>query len=147
MKVVSPDGPVYQGGTLSGNPVAMAAGATLLRELHKHPDHYEELEEKARYLIKGLKRVFAENDIPHHINHVGSMLGVFYTDQQVDDFESASSTDQEFFKSFFHGMLDRGIYLPPSPFECWFLSTAHTESQLDQTIEAAEQTLVRLSDK
>lgn len=139
MAMVSPDGPVYQGGTLSGNPVAMAAGATLLRELHKHPQHYEELEEKARHLVEGLHRVFSEHDISHHINHVGSMLGVFFTDREVNDFESASSTDQEFFKRFYHGMLEQGVYLPPSPFESWFLSTAHTTSQLDKTIEAAEE--------
>ena len=141
MNVVSPVGPVYQAGTLSGNPLAMAAGRALLSELHENSRHYDELEEKAAHLLNGLNKVFGDHDIPVTINQVGSMISVFFTNEEVWDFETANTTDQAQFKAFFHGMLERGIYLPPSPFESWFLSNAHTYSQLDETIEAAASTL------
>ena len=145
MDVVSPVGPVYQAGTLSGNPLAMAAGFTLLSELQNNPRHYDELEEKATYLMNGLKQVFSEHEIPIQINQVGSMISLFFTDKEVTDFSSANTTDKEGFKTFFHAMLKRGIYLPPSPFESLFLSNALTYNQLDDTIVAADDSLAEIS--
>ncbi len=141
MDVVSPVGPVYQAGTLSGNPLAMAAGYALLSELHDHPRHYDELEEKTTYLFSGLKDVFAENDVSAQLNRVGSMMSVFFTEETVNDFKTAKTTDQKLFKDFFHNMLENGIYLPPSPFESFFLANSLTEDMLDQTIEAADKSI------
>ncbi|TYP93309.1 glutamate-1-semialdehyde 2,1-aminomutase [Fodinibius salinus] len=141
MDVVSPVGDVYQAGTLSGNPLAMAAGYALLSELHKNPRHYDQLEEKTTYLYTGLKEVFADHEVPATINRVGSMISVFFTEQEVVDFETANTTDQEFFKAYFHAMLENGIYLPPSPFEALFLANSLTQELLDETIEAADKSV------
>lgn len=141
MKVVSPDGPVYQAGTLSGNPLAMAAGYALLSELQDNPMHYDELEEKTTYLFTGLNDVFGEHDISTHITRVSSMMSVFFTEEEVNNFETANTTDQELFKAFFHEMLKNGIYLPPSPFETFFLANSLTNKHLDQTIEAADKSI------
>lgn len=147
MDVVSPVGPVYQAGTLSGNPLAMAAGYALLSELQENPMHYDELEEKTTYLYSGLKDVFAEQDVSAQLNHVGSMMSVYFTDTEVTDFETANTTNQELFKIFFHEMLENGIYLPPSPFESFFLANSLTEEHLDQTIEAASQSIEKALEK
>lgn len=141
MDVVSPVGPVYQAGTLSGNPLAMAAGFTLLNELRKKPVHYDQLEEKTTYLFNGLSEVFEKWEVPVHINRVGSMISVFFTREEVVDFNSANTTDQALFKAFFHEMLQRGVYLPPSPFESWFLANSVTQDMLDQTIAAAGKSI------
>ncbi|HYW33959.1 MAG TPA: glutamate-1-semialdehyde 2,1-aminomutase [Balneolaceae bacterium] len=141
MDEVAPVGPVYQAGTLSGNPLAMAAGYTLLSELHENSQHYYDLEQKAAQLAEALKNVFSEQEIPVAINRVGSMMNVFFTNKRVANFAAANATNKEQFKTFFRGMLERGIYLPPSPFESWFLATSLDESMIDQTIEAAAQTL------
>ncbi|HMB97419.1 MAG TPA: glutamate-1-semialdehyde 2,1-aminomutase [Balneolaceae bacterium] len=141
MDVVSPVGPVYQAGTLSGNPLAMAAGHALLETLDRHPEYYVELEEKGEKLKKGLSGVFSSHSVPFHINQVGSMISIFFTDQKVTDFKTASQTDQEFFKLFFHEMLNRGIYLPPSPFESWFLAKTLTEKMIEETIIAAGKSI------
>lgn len=141
MDVVSPVGPVYQAGTLSGNPLAMAAGHALLSELQGNPMHYDELEEKTTYLYTGLKDVFAKHEVPTQLNRVGSMMSAFFTDEEVIDFKTANTTNQELFKAFFHKMLKNGIYLPPSPFESFFLANSLTRSQLDQTIEAADKSI------
>ncbi|MDZ7716127.1 MAG: glutamate-1-semialdehyde 2,1-aminomutase [Balneolaceae bacterium] len=141
MDVVSPVGPVYQAGTLSGNPLAMAAGFALLSELQDKPVHYDQLEEKTTYLFNGLSRIFEKYDVPVHINRVGSMISVFFTDQEVIDFASANTTDQAIFKAFFHEMLQRGIYLPPSPFESWFLANSLSQDMLDATIDKAEKAI------
>ena len=145
MNVVAPDGPVYQAGTLSGNPLAMSAGVALLGALDKHPEYYIELEEKADYLKKGLRQVLTKHDIDFQMNQVGSMISIFFTDQPVHDFETANTTDQEFFRKFYHEMLKRGIYLPPSPFESWFLSTTLSYKMLDKTIAAADESLDELA--
>lgn len=147
MDVVSPVGPVYQAGTLSGNPLAMAAGYALLSELQENPLHYDELEEKTTYLYSGLRDVFADYEIPTQINRVGSMMSAFFTDENVVDFETANTTNQELFKVFFHEMLENGIYLPPSPFESFFLANSLTEEHLDQTIEAADKSMKAALDK
>lgn len=142
MDVVSPLGDVYQAGTLSGNPLAMAAGYALLSELYENPLYYDELEEKTTKLYSGLKEVFSDHSLPVAINRVGSMISVFFTEEEVIDFNTANSTDQSLFKAFFHAMLESGIYLPPSPFETWFLANSLSKKYLDQTIEAADKSIV-----
>lgn len=144
MDVVSPVGEVYQAGTLSGNPLAMVAGYTLLSELQQKPRHYDQLEEKTTYLYNGLTEVFANYQVSVAINRVGSMLSVFFTDEVVTHFESANTTDKELFKQFFHEMLKRGVYLPPSPFESWFLANSLTTEMLDKTIDKAEDSIEKV---
>lgn len=141
MDVVAPVGPVYQAGTLSGNPLAMNAGYAQLSTLEKHPELYVDLEEKAEYLTKNLREVLNDHEIDYHINQVGSMTSVYFTNEKVTGFKTANTTDQEFFKIFFHEMLKRGVYLPPSPFESWFLATTLTNDMLDKTISAADESL------
>lgn len=103
-----------------------------------------ELEEKTDYLEKGLREVLSEKGVPFQINRVGSMISIFFTKERVSGFKAASKTDQEFFKQFFHEMLNRGIYLPPSPFESWFLATSLTYNMLDKTIGAAKEALTAI---
>lgn len=141
MDVVAPVGPVYQAGTLSGNPLAMSAGLAQLSALEKHPEWYVDLEEKTEYLKKNLHAVLEKHGVEHTINRAGSMISVFFTDQNVTDFKSASTTSREIFKKFFHEMLKRGIYLPPSPFESWFLATSLTQKMIDRTLSAADESL------
>lgn len=141
MDVVSPVGPVYQAGTLSGNPLAMAAGFALLSELQDKPVHYDQLEEKTTYLYNGLSEVFDKWEVPVHINRVGSMISVFFTDREVVDYRTANTTDRSIFKEFFHEMLQRGIYLPPSPFESWFLANSLSQDMLDKTIAASDKSI------
>lgn len=147
MDEVSPVGPVYQAGTLSGNPLAMAAGYTLLSELKNNPGHYDELEQKGAYLQNGLQDVFDEHQTDVTINRVASMLSVFFTDERVSDLKSAKNVDHALFKRFFHEMLRQGIYLPPSPFETWFLANTLTDEMLDQTIKAAERSIQAAAEK
>lgn len=141
MEMVAPLGSVYQAGTLSGNPIAMIAGYTVLKELKNNPSIYSELEEKTVYLKNGLDRVLTELGIPYVINQFGSMLSVHFSDHPVTDFNTAASADNEMFKKYFHGMLDRGIYLPPSPFESWFLNNALSYEDLEETINATADCL------
>ncbi len=141
MSVIAPLGPVYQAGTLSGNPLAMHAGYTLLSELHRNPEIYADLDEKSESLEEGLHGVFESYDITYSMNRVGSMLGIFFTDTKVTDFASATTTDVELFKKFFHGLLKRGVYFPPSAYESLFLSHSLTEEMIDKTIIAADETL------
>jgi len=145
MDMVAPVGDVYQAGTLSGNPLAMSAGYTLLSMLEKHPEYYVELEEKTEYLKKRLNIVLKTSGLPYTINQVGSMITVFFTGETVTNFETANKNDQELFRQFFHGMLKRGIYLPPSPFESWFLSKSLTYQQLDETVMAASEVMGEIS--
>ena len=141
MQHIAPLGNVYQAGTLSGNPIAMIAGYTVLRWLKEHPEVYKELEEKTGYLRDGLERVFAAWGQPYRINQLGSMISVHFSDHPVVDFTSAASAKNELFKGFFHAMLRRGVYLPPSAFESWFLNNALTQADLDATIAAAAESL------
>ena len=145
MQHIAPLGNVYQAGTLSGNPLAMIAGYTLLKELKENPSIYQQLEEKGNYLKEGLERIFQENKIPFVINHLGSMISIHFSDKPVIDFASASSANNQLFNKFFHGMLSRGIYLPPSAFETWFLSNALSKHDLDKTIDAAKESLASLN--
>ncbi|HEY4966439.1 MAG TPA: glutamate-1-semialdehyde 2,1-aminomutase [Puia sp.] len=137
MEHIAPLGKVYQAGTLSGNPVAMIAGITTLKILKENPSIYTELEEKTRYLHVGLEKVFKSKNFPVAINRFGSMISVHFTDQSVTDFTTASRSDSARFNRFFHGMLEQGIYLPPSAFESWFLNQAISTRDLDETVEAA----------
>jgi glutamate-1-semialdehyde 2,1-aminomutase len=144
MEQIAPLGNVYQAGTLSGNPIAMIAGFTLLQELKSKPSIYTELEEKTIYLRNGLDKVLKATGIPYVINQLGSMLSVHFTGQPVTDFASAASGGTERFNAFFHAMLKRGIYLPPSAFESWFLNNALTTADLDKTIQAATESLAEI---
>jgi glutamate-1-semialdehyde 2,1-aminomutase len=141
MQHIAPLGKVYQAGTLSGNPVALAAGYTLLKELKNNPLIYTELEEKTTYLKEGLNKVMNAWGQPFVINQFGSMISIHFSDLPVTNFSSASACDMERFKKFFHSMLNRGIYLPPSAFESWFLNHALSKEDLDNTIRAAKESL------
>ena len=140
MSHVAPLGAMYQAGTLSGNPVAMAAGAATMRELAK-PGVYEALASKTERLADGLRGVFAELGVQVTINQVCGMLTVFFGVESVTDMDSASKNDREVFGHFFHAMLANGVYLPPSPFEAWFVSLAHSDEDIDATVEAARRSL------
>jgi glutamate-1-semialdehyde 2,1-aminomutase len=141
MKHIAPLGNVYQAGTLSGNPIAMVAGYTLLKHLNENPSIYSELEEKTNYVGTELRKVFQKKNTAFVINQLGSMISVHFSDHPVRDFASASSANNALFNKFFHAMLDRGIYLPPSAYETWFLSNSLTREDLDETIRAAEESL------
>lgn len=141
MDHIAPVGKVYQAGTLSGNPLAMIAGYTLLKKLQTDPSIYTSLDEKTSYLRKGLEEVFTNAQLPFQVNQLGSMISVHFTGQQVKNFEDVSKANNAFFNKFFHAMLDRGIYLPPSAFETWFLSDALSRQDLDKTIQACEDAI------
>lgn len=136
MNQLAPDGPVYQAGTLSGNPLAMSAGLAMLTELNNNPAIFRSLADKTAYLHKGLENVLAEKGIPHQINRFGSMISVHFTEEPVVDFASSAKGNNETFKKYFHGMLDHGVYLPPSAFESYFLNDALSYEDLDATINA-----------
>jgi len=139
MAVVAPLGPVYQAGTLSGNPVAMAAGLATL-ELISQPDFYHQLTAATVYLVEGIAAVAKANKIAMTTNSVGAMFGLFFTEQEtVTLFSQVMACDQDQFKRFFHGMLDQGIYLAPSAFEAGFVSSVHRQEDLDETIRAAQR--------
>ncbi|MBC9932427.1 glutamate-1-semialdehyde 2,1-aminomutase [Chitinophaga qingshengii] len=138
MENLAPAGKVYQAGTLSGNPIAMIAGYTLLQTLNDNPVIYQQLQEKADYLVSGLREAFGASGSVYQINHLGSMLSVHFTEYPIIDFTSASAANNELFRRFFHAMLERGVYLPPSAFESWFMCNALTNEELDATIQAAK---------
>jgi glutamate-1-semialdehyde 2,1-aminomutase len=141
MNGVSPLGPVYQAGTLSGNPIAMAAGYTMLTYLNEHPEVYTQLEASGNKLVAGFKASMDKLGVNYTLNHVGSMYTLFFTDQPVTDFPSAKTSDLQMFSRYFHAMLDRGIYMGPSQFESMFLSTAITDQHLDLIIKANEESI------
>ena len=136
MELVSPVGKVYQAGTLSGNPIAMAAGLTQIKYLYEHQEIYKDLEEKGKRLYGGMEKILAEKNLPYHINHVSSLGSLFFTEQEVVDYTSAKSSDTKAFSEYFKGMLAQGIHMAPSQFEAMFLSVAHTDEIIDQTLEA-----------
>ncbi|WPQ62394.1 glutamate-1-semialdehyde 2,1-aminomutase [Chitinophaga sancti] len=144
MENVAPAGKVYQAGTLSGNPIAMIAGYTLLQTLNDNPDIYRQLAEKTAYLSGGLQSVLNAAGIVHQVNSIGSMLSVHFAEYPIIDFDAASGANNELFKRFFHAMLEKGIYLPPSAFESWFVSNALTIEDLDETIAAAKSAIASL---
>lgn len=136
MNYLAPVGPVYQAGTLSGNPLAMAAGLTMLQHINNDSELFNRLNEKTTYLHKGIAKVLNENNIIHTINQVGSMISVHFDNQPVIDFETAKKGDNETFKKFFHGLLQNGVYIAPSAYETWFITDALTYNDLDFTINA-----------
>ncbi len=140
MDMVSPEGPVYQAGTLSGNPLAVQGGITTLQLLAAgNPGLYDELEKKAIYLEKELLQVAAENEVALKINRVGSLFSLFFTDIEVSNLDDALTADNEYYKKFYNEMLAGGVYLPPSQYEALFLSIAHTEEDLKHMISAAKK--------
>jgi len=146
MEVVAPLGNVYQAGTLSGNPIAMIAGYTLLNELNTNPSIYKELDEKTVYLRDGLNEVLKAWGKPYVINQLGSMISIHFSDKPVTDFASAAAANNDLFKKYFHAMLKRGVYLPPSAFESWFLNNALTKEDLDRTIQATRESLKEITE-
>jgi glutamate-1-semialdehyde 2,1-aminomutase len=141
MEKIAPSGPVYQAGTLSGNPLAMAAGFAALKHIKDNPDIYKELEEKSSYLETGFKENLMSLGKNYAMNRVGSMMCMFFTEETVDDFQSAIKSDTVLYGKYFHEMLKRGIYLAPAQFEALFVSTAHTKEGLDKTIRAHKESL------
>lgn len=145
MEVVAPLGNVYQAGTLSGNPIAMIAGYTLLNELNTNSSIYKELDEKTVYLRDGLNEVLKAWGKPYVINQLGSMISIHFSDKPVTDFASAAAANNDLFKKYFHAMLKRGVYLPPSAFESWFLNNALTKEDLNRTIQATRESLAEIA--
>ena len=136
MNHLAPLGPVYQAGTLSGNPLAMAAGLAMLTEINNDAELFNRLAKKTEYLEKGFTKIFEANNISHSINRVGSMISIHFAKDEVIDFESSAKGNNETFKKFFHGLLNKGIYIAPSAFETWFITDALSYNDLDETIEA-----------
>ena len=140
MEQIAPSGPIYQAGTLSGNPVAMAAGLAML-ELIQAPGFYDELAARTRLLTDGLQSVADGEGIPFSTNRVGGMFGLFFTSEKVHSYAQATAADAALFNRFFHGMLERGVYLAPSAFEAGFISSAHSEQDIADTLQAAREAL------
>jgi glutamate-1-semialdehyde 2,1-aminomutase len=141
MEMVAPLGPVYQAGTLSGNPLAMAAGIATLRELKGRPEIYQQLEQRSATLVDGVLAAAKEKGAAMTANRVGSMFTWFFQAGQVHDWDTAAKSDTHAFGKFHRAMLEQGIYLPPSQYEAIFMSAAHTENDVQQTIAAAEQAI------
>ncbi len=138
MAHLAPEGPVYQAGTLSGNPLAMSAGLAMLTEIDQNPEVFDSLAQKTEHLHQGIAQVLTEKGMPHQINRFGSMLSVHFCEEPVVDFASSAKGNNAIFKKYFHGMLDQGVYLPPSAFESYFLNDAISYQDLDATIEAVK---------
>jgi len=139
MNHLSPLGPVYQAGTLSGNPLAMAAGLAMLTELNNDKDIFMRLKDKTQYLHEGCSKVLVDSNIKHTINRLGSMFSIHFSEDPVVDFESSAKGNNQTFKKFFHGMLAEGIYIAPSAFETWFICDALSYNDLDDTIKAIKK--------
>ncbi len=139
MDYLAPVGPVYQAGTLSGNPLAMAAGLTMLQEIERDKNLFKRLDEKTAYLEKGIRKVLEKKQIPFTINRIGSMISVFFDIREVVDFDTAGYGNNETFKKFFHGLLANGVYIAPSSYETWFITDALTYDDLDFTIGAVDK--------
>ncbi|WP_396210137.1 glutamate-1-semialdehyde 2,1-aminomutase [Flavobacterium sp.] len=144
MNHLAPLGPVYQAGTLSGNPLAMAAGLEMLKALNADDEIFNRLAEKTAYLENGIKKVLSEANVIHTINRVGSMISVHFDANPVYDFATAKNGDNDTFKKFFHGLLKRGVYIAPSAYETWFITDALTYEDLDFTIKAIAETAKEL---
>lgn len=144
MNYLAPLGPVYQAGTLSGNPLAMAAGLEMLKALNADAEIFNRLAEKTAYLENGIKKVLSEANVIHTINRVGSMISVHFDANPVYDFATAKNGDNDTFKKFFHGLLKRGVYIAPSAYETWFITDALTYEDLDFTIKAIAETAKEL---
>lgn len=141
MEFVSPVGPVYQAGTLSGNPIAMSAGLAMLQQLNNDKDLYERLERKTGRIVKGIRENLDKLGLNYTTTHIGSMFCLFFTDKEVHDFETAKTCDTEKFGKYFRAMLDRGIYLAPSQFEALFVSDAIDDIEIDKIVKANYESL------
>ena len=141
MKELAPEGPVYQAGTLSGNPLAMRAGLTTLELLSKDKDLFERIDDKTEKLHLGMQSLIEKKGLPHQFNRLGSMVSLHFTETPVVDFETAALGNNDHFKAYFHGMLDRGVYLPPSAFESYFLNDALSYKDIEFTLDAFEDWL------
>ncbi|MDB4304237.1 glutamate-1-semialdehyde 2,1-aminomutase [Desulfosarcina sp.] len=144
MNYLAPIGPVYQAGTLSGNPLAMAAGLAMLNAINSDTELFKRLDKKTVYLHDGLSKVLQEKNIVHTINRVGSMISVHFAEGEVVDFETSANGNNDTFKKFFHGMINQGIYIAPSAFETWFITDALTYKDLDATISATKKVIENL---
>jgi glutamate-1-semialdehyde 2,1-aminomutase len=145
MEKVAPSGPIYQAGTLSGNPLAMTAGYETLIQLT--PETYEQFRKKADRLEEGLREAATKYEIPHTINRAGSMIGFFFTNEEVTNYEKAKTSDLEMFAIYYREMAEQGIFLPPSQFEGLFLSTEHTDEDIEKTIAAAERAFAKIREE
>jgi glutamate-1-semialdehyde 2,1-aminomutase len=143
MQMIAPEGPVYQAGTLSGNPLSVVAGIATLTELFRL-NPYEELERLTNRLTSGISEILTEKGIPHRINQIASMFTLFFTEEEVYDYETAKKSDRELFGRFFRSLLKEGVLIPPAQFEAWFLSTAHTEEDIDLALERIERAVSEL---
>jgi len=138
MDFVSPQGPVYQAGTLSGNPVAMAAGYAQLTYLDEHPEVYENIEKTTKKIMSGYEKALKKHNLNYTMNQIGSMISLFFTDQKVKDFETAKSCNTEEFGRYFRHMLNSGVYLAPSQFESLFISNSIGDEEVKQIVSAFE---------
>lgn len=141
MDFVSPQGPVYQAGTLSGNPIAMAAGKAMLRYLNNHPETYSQLNEISLRIVNGINKNLSDFNLGYSVNHIGSMLSLFFTSVPVTDFDSAKTSDTALFGRYFQKMLEKGVYLAPSQYETLFISSAITTELADQIVQANRESL------
>jgi glutamate-1-semialdehyde 2,1-aminomutase len=144
MDYLTPDGPVFHAGTLSGNPLAMAAGIATLKIVRDDVTLYDRLEVLTKLLTDGLREVFTKHDVPHQTAYAGSMFGYFFAPEPVSDLESAMKSDVALYAKYFHAMLDRGVYLAPSQFEAGFVSSAHTTRDIERTLAAADDALAEV---
>ncbi len=144
MDFLAPEGPIYQAGTLSGNPLAMAAGLAMLTALDSQPEVFDSLADKTAYLHEGMNKILSKSRIDYQINRLGSMISLHFTDTVVKDFTSAAKGNNKRFTKYFHGMLKRGVYLPPSAFESYFLNDAISYKDIDATLQAFSETLKEL---
>ena len=144
MSMIAPEGPVYQAGTLSGNPMAMSAGLTLLKALNSDANIFKQLDEKTEYLHHQLDRVFKKHNLQYCINRNGSMLSFHFGVDKVENFDDACAADADLFKQVFHGVLKRGVYFAPSAFETLFIADTHTSELLDKTVAAVDQALTEI---
>jgi glutamate-1-semialdehyde 2,1-aminomutase len=144
MKHIAPLGAVYQAGTLSGNPLAMAAGIATLKELFK-PGFYETIEERGKLLDAGMEAALKNSPVPGQFKRIDSKFGLFFTAQEVVDYESAKTSDTKAYASFFWNLVDRGVYFAPSQFEAGFMSFAHTPEIIEETLAAVRESLAALA--
>ncbi len=141
MQHIAPLGNVYQAGTLSGNPIAMIAGYTMLKTLKDNPGIYKQIDDTTEAIHNGLDKVLRAANTPYIINRLGSMISVHFSDKPVNNFADAASANNALFNKFFHAMLSEGVYLPPSAYETWFISAAISPADVDATVAAAERAL------
>lgn len=146
MNCIAPEGSVYQAGTLSGNPLAVTAGLMTLKEIQSIPDFYEKLEEKTKKLLTGWKNAADKAGVPVQIHQSGSMFGIFFNENPVENYDDSAASSWEQFKTWFLSMLEQGIYLAPSPFETLFMAYAHSEEDIERTIQAAEKAMKKVAE-